>query len=131
MLNQRDRRQLNALARQITEDDPALAEAFENWRMPPPESPSPELSRTRTTQPDNHRITGRFSAAMSLRRWWGALFVVCGLALVVLTAVGVTLKAWTIVAISLAALGTVFGVAALCFWLSYRNAVSDRRRRRS
>lgn len=133
MLNQRDRRQLNALARQLAEDDPELAEAFRAWQPPPSEPKPPRQPAARTSREDSRedgrRATVRFAAAVSLRRWWGALFIVCGLALVVLTAVGMTLGAWAYVAITLAALGGVFGIAALCFWLAYRNAVSDRRRR--
>lgn len=133
MLNQRDRRQLNALARQLAEEDPELAEAFRAWQPPTSGPKAARHAWSPTSQEDSRedgrRGTGRFSAAVSLRRWWGALFLVCGLALVGLTVVGMTLGAWAFVAITLAALGGVFGLAALRFWLSYRNAVSDRRRR--
>lgn len=130
MLNQRDRRQLHRLERQLSEEDPDLAQAFQSWQPPSSEYRSPDLSDTQPSQQDQHRTAARFAAAVSLRRWWGALFVVCGLALAVVTVVGMTLGAWAYAAITLAALGGVFGLAALWFWLTYRNAVCDRRRRR-
>ncbi|MPY96627.1 MAG: DUF3040 domain-containing protein [Actinophytocola sp.] len=47
MLNQRDRRQLNALARQLAVDDPELAEAFRTWQPPSSGSRPPRWPRRR------------------------------------------------------------------------------------